>query len=267
MNNPGLDTYKIFEGIDNFEDKLVAFVDVMGIKNRMRNALKPQDLQMFSVLMHIHANEPFALGKISTVAFSDCMYMIADGQYYKELISLLANFSYSLLVNRQCTVTVRTDGSFEDKVHWDCLKLRGGITYGKVLTLDDVATQKNIPSRFNMVIGPAAIKAYELESKEAIYPRIIVDDAFEDFIAKKKITCEECYLIKDDVKDYYYLDFWRYMFKGARGPADFLNGCIEFVSKEIEEANSNGEEYLIKQLSWYLEYLRRYCFTVNGPEC
>ena len=258
MNNPGYGTLRVFEGIDNYDEKLVAFVDVMGVTNRMRNSLKPHELQMFSLIMHAHAYQPFAQGKISIVSFSDCMYLITDGQYYKELICLLSNFSYTLLVNREVNTVGRKDGGFEEKVLWDCLKLRGGITYGKVLTLDDIAEKRNVATRFNMVIGPAAINAYELESKKALYPRIIVDDAFGDYIKNAGITYDECFMVRDNMDDYYYLDFWNYMFHGTKGPVDFLNGCIQFVKKEIEEANSNKDERLIRKLSWYLKYLKRH---------
>ena len=53
----------------NFEDEIVRATDVNKAKELTRspsNSEFKSDLQMFSVLMHIHANEPFALGKIST---------------------------------------------------------------------------------------------------------------------------------------------------------------------------------------------------------
>lgn len=53
-----------------------------------------------------------------------------------------------------------------------------GLHTEKVLVLDEEAKKKNIHSNFNMVLGPATIDAYNLESKLAVYPRIIIDDAF-----------------------------------------------------------------------------------------
>ena len=44
--------------------------------------------------------------------------------------------------------------------------LRGGITVGQLCHKD------------NIVYGPAMVEAYELESKSAIYPRVIVSEKF-----------------------------------------------------------------------------------------
>lgn len=51
---------------------------------------------------------------------------------------------------------------------------RGGITYGKVVHTD------------KMLFGPAMNKAYSLESKTAVYPRIIIDNDVIKQIFKHK---------------------------------------------------------------------------------
>lgn len=52
--------------------------------------------------------------------------------------------------------------------------MRGAITHGKIY--------HHVP----MLFGSAYQKAYELESKLAVYPRIIIDDVVFDFLSERK---------------------------------------------------------------------------------
>lgn len=256
MRNPGYEADLVFEKIE-YKNRFVAYVDVMGVKNYMREAKDPNELKLFSQLMHMYANQPFADGKVNVILFSDCMYLVAEEQYLDQLICLLAIFAYNLLVNRENHVVVNLDGSIQSSITWRCLKLRGGITYGKVISLDEEAQSKNLPYSFNMVLGPAALEAYELESTKAVYPRIIVDDAFLKYCTENSVSLEKYYLSRDAESDYYYLDFWNYMFKGGRGPDDFLEGCIEYTKKELIEAKEKRDPKLVGQIYWYIDYLER----------
>ena len=257
MRNPGYEADLVFKEIE-YKNRFVAFVDVMGVKNYMREANDLNELKLFSQLMHMYANQLFAYGKVNVTMFSDCMYLVAEEQYVDQLICLLANFAYNLLVNRESHVVVDLDGSIQSSITWRCLKLRGGITYGKVISLDEEAQRKNIPYSFNMVLGPVALDAYKLECTKAEYPRIIVDDAFLKCCTEKSVSLERYYLSRDIETDYYYLDFWSYMFKGKCGPKDFLEGCIEYTKKELKEAKEKRNPKLVGQIYWYLDYLERH---------
>jgi len=68
---------------------------------------------------------------------------------------------------------------------------RGAITYGEIIHTND------------FVFGPGFIQAYTLESKEAIYPRIIIDNAFIDNFRENN---EIASLIKNDDDKQYYID-------------------------------------------------------------
>lgn len=57
MKNAAYEVSKVFEGVERFENRIVAFVDVMGIRSRMKNAETPQELEMFSKLMHMYNNQ------------------------------------------------------------------------------------------------------------------------------------------------------------------------------------------------------------------
>jgi hypothetical protein len=76
--------------------------------------------------------------------------------------------------------------------------VRGGITYGKLLHQN------------NIVFGPAMIAAYELESKIAIYPRIIFDkELVEELIRNDDYALKR--IFKDEIES---SNFWKEDFDG-----------------------------------------------------
>ena len=152
-----------------------------------------------------------------------------------------------------------SDGNFSgvsDKYYRKFFKrMTAMFTKPGLISLDEEAKRKKIPYSFNMVLGPAALAAYELESRKAFYPRIIVDDAFLQYCTEKQITLEDYYFIQDVEGDYYYLDYWNYMFKGKPGQADFLIGCVEYIKKELKYAKVKGNDKLEGQINWYIRFL------------
>ena len=262
--NIATDTMKSFKGADEFQDRIVAFVDVMGMKNKMLQAKKPEDFQMYSTILNMFANQPFAKGKLHISLFSDCMYVIAKKEFLDYVINFLANFSYTMLSSNVPTVMLHRDGSFDVLDHFDCFKLRGGITYGKVFALDEAAENNGIPLHSNIVLGPAVINAYSLEAK-AIYPRIIVDGEFLKLIDDMGKTTDEYYLIRDNETDYY-LDFIGYMCQGKQENSSITNSLkkyIDFIKVELDEALLKKNAKLVGQLLWYIKYLQRQLQTQN----
>lgn len=86
--------------------------------------------------------------------------------------------------------------------------VRGAITRGALYHDDAV------------VVGPALVRAYELESQVAIYPRIILDPNLQNL----QIT-------KTDVEDV----FWTKMYREDRDGIFFLNFLSEDVLGAFEE--------------------------------
>lgn len=262
MNNPAYDATKVFEGTEKYKERVVAFIDVMGVKNRMQSVKEPGGFEMFSRLMYMYGHQPFAEDTIETIMFSDCMYLVADPQYLESVLCLISNFAYNLLMNR--TVEIKMTGKeIIETPKWDCMKLRGGITYGEVLVLDEEAKKKRIQFNSNIILGPAAVNAYTLESSKAIYPRIIADSSIERLIENNNMILSDYCLMKNSEDDYCYLDFCKYMFKHGGEPKDLFEGCFEYVKNELDSALKTGNAKLVGQLYWYLNYLEKY---VHGSE-
>ncbi|MFR1841245.1 MAG: hypothetical protein ACLUV3_00250 [Oscillospiraceae bacterium] len=228
-----------------YENKVVAFIDIMGMKQLIINSEKPDDLFMYNAIISTWKYSPFPDG-FKIISFSDCMYIIADENRITELFGLLAHFSHCMLFNDSTKEMDETNKNCTDIQFHHCHKIRGGITFGKVYTFDTA------------VFGKAAIKAYGLECNEAVYPRIIVDkSAFDDV----HISLESSYVVQDSDGRYFF-DFMAFNKHNNNQQIHkdlcFLNKLIEFVNHEIHDAFSTNNAKLIGQLEWYARFLEKY---------
>ena len=241
MNNYFDDLKKLNNA--QYEDKIVAFVDIMGMKQLIINSQQPSDLFMYTAITATWKNCPFAK-EFKIISFYDCMYIIADKDKITELFWLLAHFSHCMLFDDSTKTMDETNNSCTAIQIKHCHKIRGGITFGKVFTFDTA------------VFGSAAIKAYALESKEAVYPRILIDsDAFD-----KSLFSHE-YIVQDTDNKYYF-DFMKFNLLNnnpqIHNNFPFVKTLIEFVNQEIQEAFSRSDAKLIGQLEWYVQFLEKY---------
>lgn len=243
MNNYFDDLKKLNNA--QYEDKIVAFVDIMGMKQLIINSQKPSDLFMYTAITATWKNCPFTK-EFKIVSFSDCMYIIADKEKLNDLFWLLAHFSHCMLFDDSTKEMDETKNICTD-IHFEhCHKVRGGITFGKICTFD------------TSVFGSAAINAYSLECKEAVNPRILIDKPAFD---AANISLSNCNIVKDSDERYYF-DFMGFNKQNnnqqIHNDFHFVNKAIEFVNREIQDAISTNNEKLIGQLKWYVQYLENY---------
>ena len=148
-----------FRASSLYETRIVAFVDILGWTRVVETAQRdPEQIQQLGLALDMlrgqvqqsewmskNAGSDGWPGDPQVTQFSDCLTISTRNDYYgkSHLISTLGFLSTSLL--------------------YQGFLLRGGITVGELY------------HRESMVFGPAFLKAYELESRCAIYPRIILD--------------------------------------------------------------------------------------------
>ena len=133
--------------------------------------------------------------------------------------------------------------------------LRGGITVG------DLYIDKD------MVWGKALVRAYEQESKEAIYPRVIIDKSVEDDIFNKiyydsvnfqKINC--CH--DDDTKlflDYLSLTYSDSMKEFVKEwSSNHKNKILEYKNKSDVDSKK-----ILEKLIWHKKYFNSFCDNKN----
>jgi len=131
---------------ENFENKFVAFLDVMGFSNLVsQNNLDQLDRYFFHVnqiLIKLKDSGP----KINFLSISDSIIIVSPVGL-NGLIQIIRAI-------KEIQITLLRKG----------ILLRGALSYGPVF-FDNIN---------NILVGKGYIKAYKLES-QAIYPRVIID--------------------------------------------------------------------------------------------
>lgn len=180
----------------NYEERVVAFIDLLGFSEMVGQSetdvkkLRRLTAALSSLYEKIWSWE--ADGSFSSFAFTQFSDSI--------VISALADSSdcYEMLMQVLMGVMELVDS-------YDIL-VRGGIAQGKL-----------IHDR-SMLIGPAMVEAYHLESKKAVYPRIIIDEALKtkfdadvDEYIRTHTTLSEVprfnWMFKQDDDGWFYLDY------------------------------------------------------------
>jgi len=138
-----------------YQERCCAFVDFLGFKNFISNKEPNVIYEILSkVTDAVEGGANHVFDGLKFQAFSDNIFITAP--YTKQGMEDLIEQVFWL------THTALEKGAF----------VRGGITTGKVSQNDDN----------NIVFGPALIKAYELESQIAKYPRVIFSKTAMDFV-------------------------------------------------------------------------------------
>ena len=138
---------------NSYEQRIVAFIDVLGF-SELVNKLDQYEY-VFDLVNDNFMLEQFIKDEqkkklydtIEVTCFSDSIVISSELSQNLTLSSFLAVI-HKLMINM-----------FKKRI-----PVRGGITYG------------NLYHKGQIVFGPAMVKAYKLENKSAIYPRIILEE-------------------------------------------------------------------------------------------
>lgn len=238
-----------------FEERFIAFVDILGFKEIVKKAAKDVTYQ----------------DKVSGIL--NYIAKIRTDNYYGEwakygVCNDVAVFSDSIVISYPCN---RRDGDglfylLIDLVHLCLILTRNGIFVRGGITVGSVTHDQNISW------GPAFVEAYEMEDKNAIYPRIIID---KKAIDRGKELYSQRYpydkngddldkLIELDEDGAYYLDYlsqWEEF-----DESDEYIVWLDYIRVNIEENLKNASCPRIKmKYVWYAHYYNK---TVNKlKEC
>jgi hypothetical protein len=160
----------------------VAFLDILGFSELTRRCAKDPDLQERLLLALLEAQQVprFSTRTISnTPEYSGTWTLQA--QVVSDTVILFIPVSIdhaALLLN---SVRVLHDRMFSNQV-----LLRGAITIGDMYWNDDWSSTSDLwhPPRQVIAFGQGLIDAYEMESKLAVHPRILVSDRFVDYVKR-----------------------------------------------------------------------------------
>lgn len=137
-----------------YENRAVLFLDILGFSDLVQSG---KEHRLLGALQHVQgrALEVQKQGKMNFTAFSDCVVVSApfeDGLGALRIIRYAKFLALDLLARRLLT--------------------RGAVVMGQLYHEGDI------------VLGPALIDAYRLESKKALYPRILVTNNLRESLAR-----------------------------------------------------------------------------------
>lgn len=177
----------------NYQNRFVIFIDILGFKEKIITTINdkgddvPESIKRISSAMKL---TPLLFDDIDEVdksrkvtQFSDSIVVSFEIEELDDLFLAIANTRLLIL-----------------ELVYKGFLCRGGIALGKL-----IHTKESI-------FGPALVEAYELESKAAIYPRVIVNEnsllnAFVVYIEKKKVYNENTITDFTEIKNLFSKDF------------------------------------------------------------
>ncbi len=251
---------------NKYQNCLVSFFDLLGFTqliNDWSSGAIFETLRIFSATNSDHSLEQ---GRVKTFQFSDSIIRKCHVHPHPDdEIGM-----YSPLISEINSIALI---QFE-MACWYGIFMRGGLTFGEIYSDSDMA------------FGPAIVEAYILESKNAIYPRILVQnrliESLDEFrslsvpgnkamlnlvdsgniedagLEFTKMLLEEC-LLKDNNNDIF-LDYLGMNIKGA--DLTFLSSHKNSIINEYNQTNKNTvrEKYV-----WLKEY-HNFC-VLEHPSC
>ena len=143
-----------------YQNRITAFIDILGFKELVKQTVNSKALNdaqeklnaLYTVVEHVTdflrlaRDEIGFTGDTKVTLFSDSI-----------VISIDKDNSYGILAIFNALKKLQID------LIRDNILLRGGVVQGKLIHQDDI------------LMGPALISAYNLESSSALYPRIVID--------------------------------------------------------------------------------------------
>lgn len=218
-----------------YEERVCLFLDILGFSEHVNQSTDRENVEITSKAQEISELLnllPLKMLSVGTgnrdrkiTQFSDSIvvsFQLSDENAFIELLDDIMQIIVNFIVKGYL--------------------VRGGISYGKLF------------HKKNIVFGPAMITAYELESKIAIYPRVIFDKELVDTLIKNGDTALKSLLMnnveseffwKEDFDGKYYLNFLKgseyYMDKN-----DFYNHFLRKLREFIVTALKNRSSQTVR---------------------
>lgn len=227
--------------IESYSQRVVAFMDILGFKDLVTNVNENNKLfKLMNYLKWLNKSnyEGFLkecdIGKEVTV-FSDSIVISYD------INDVKGSVFYILLDIIHIQLDLASLG----------ILVRGGVSIGSLYHKEEV------------IFGPAMIKAYDLESKYANYPRIIVDEellkyAYQNPSPQHTGEIELDYMMSvldKDEDDYFYTDFLSQS-EELDNPED-ITLIINKLNNLISKGLKNEIESVRKKYEWLEYYINK----------
>lgn len=179
----------------NYEKRICCFIDILGFRNHIEDTVKGSNEDNAEKIESIKNILDLSKRMTDDSGFSKSKVVT----YFSDSIVISYNFSeksqlyYTLMDLLYVSFELANKGYL----------VRGGVTIGKLIHTKE------------LIFGPAMVSAYDLESKKAKYPRILVEKSVVEsgikFRQENHSQDDELEYINDiltrDEDDYYYIDY------------------------------------------------------------
>lgn len=232
-----------------YQPCIVSFIDVLGFRNLIRSRTAAEIHRTISLLQEFTAPlepsihlEDTSISTAHTQSVSDAIVRVRpfvtryrDGAFFHELLDLL-----------HAQIELVGEG----------VLIRAGLTVGNAY----VGGDPNSP-----IFGPAMVRAYEIESQEAVFPRIVVDDeAIREHRLNPQLRSEhntleyEIEAIEDLLATgedgIRYIDYLR----ASTSEFDHLGGYLDFLNRHASLIRNAQARQMDLRTARKYEWLRRY---------
>jgi len=221
-----------------YEYRVVAFLDILGFSKLTKDSEHNQ--QMFDIIFD-------AITSVRLMA-----HELRQGGLNRPEIALFSD---------NIAISYKADGGCSEfNLLADAILIQTYLLYKGVLVRGGI-TKGLLYQSSNLIFGPALVKAYEIESRYAVYPRIVVDESIKG----------EGTIFSIDFDGLCFLDFlnnpdvWGYFME------KFLNTNVNQVfyqvKRVVEEKYKNSDSNIgVKaKLHWLMNYCQE-TFELDGGD-
>jgi len=236
----------------DYQQRIVAFIDVLGFSELVKQSGIPSNQERSSagskigkLITTVKAIEHF----IDNVLNDDRPDKFAEGAFFSD------SFVISMKTD-QLLYLIRETGNLCRHLLRHGLLCRGAITTGM------------LHHHHRIVVGPAFIKAYELERSAAVYPRIVFDDpTMEQW--REELTMDSsrklATMVKEDRDGLQFIDIFSPEWTGVLDPYDDLRRWdakefLEAVFDPIQDGltGKNGSAKVRAKYAWLATQYNEY---------
>ncbi|POF85730.1 hypothetical protein [Pseudomonas putida] len=219
----------------DYNERYVAFVDILGFRDHIRSInTNPEKLEkLLEILSEMATHYPALSQNMSATQGFENMLRVSTFSDNIVISGQLDPMGFTIVTTVCATLCARllTQGVYA----------RGAITIGRLHHTSSV------------VLGEGLVRAYELESRTAIYPRVIFDDSVISLACNVPET--NIWKAKQDVDGLYFMD---YLVLGPLilGPPSPREPILSLVRSEIVSDLENSNDPRVKsKVEWLARYL------------
>ena len=246
----------------HYKELIVAFIDILGFSDLVkRSSTDSESLKKISKIVDFVRDAVLEQEKI---------FKPDDDPFYLH-ISFISD-----------SIVISTDApsSANDPQFWHILKFVGSI--GLNLLAIGVSCRGSIvigqifhhrESNFDAVVGPALVKAYEIERSVAVYPRIVVDSSvinfWKEYLADQLNPDSWREVLKLDQDGKWFINIFHpifvsvvkhlFCYRGYREDYDIIKEIGDLINKGLEE--SKQQPKVRDKYTWLLSQYRPYVST------